>query len=198
MTAALACSDCGAELRPNKRRKGTRCRACLVIFIARDPQIRAKATATLRETLKDPALLARRGRAIGRGMRRKIRLDADYAQRQREAGRRVGLSRAGPLANPAGSDARVRAGRSISKRKRQGIPAAYWDEYYRMVHSDHIPAAEARRLVIELQEKDRRDRLRPKDVRERQREMREAEDTRSATRKLGIAFARAAAKEQRA
>jgi hypothetical protein len=193
----LLCSDCGCALKPNRKRKGTRCRSCLARHIAADPAIRARAIAAIREKMSDRTMLARRNRTLRRVMKQKMRSDPAYAERQREAARRLGKSGASARANPAGSEARIRAGRSVSKTRRRGIPAQYWDEYHRLVHRDHVPAAEARQLVIALRDKDRRAKLQPEEVRERQKDMQAAEAARRGSRKLALAMTRATGVEAR-
>lgn len=194
----LTCSDCGKGLKPNPLRKGTRCRPCLATFLARDPEIRARATAKLREALKDPKVLARRGRGTSKALRRKMRKDPDYAQRQRESGRRLGLSGAGIQRHGAGSDARVRAGRSASATKRKGVPAAYYEDYRRLVHDSHYPAEEAIRMVLELQARERKRKIKARLAGERLAGMDAESRIRLGSAVLGMAFARAAAKEARA
>jgi hypothetical protein len=181
MSGATACTGCGKALKPDPRRKGRRCRSCQAIFMARDPEIRARATASLCETLKDPKVLAKRG-------------DPEYAERQRESGRRLGLSGTGIQRYGPGSEPRVRAGRNVSKTKRKGIPAAYYEHYRRMVHDDHIPAAEALQLVLELRDKDRKRQVKAREAAERLAAMNDEARARLGSAALGMAVARAAAK----
>lgn len=188
--SALSCSDCGTDLKPNPRRTGTRCRSCIAIFIATDPEIRARARAGIRAAMKDKDMLRRRGRKISAARKLRMQTDPDFAAREIEKARKMGLSHTGMQRHGSGSEPRQRAAKTLSRTKRRGIPNGYWDEYQRVRKNYGAPAAEARRIVSEQAERDRNER-------KRLAAMSEDDRTREASRGLGAACARLVAREAR-
>jgi hypothetical protein len=146
VTAAPACSDCDAELKPNPRRLGTRCRRCNARQMATSPEKRAKCRATMKRLFEDPMYRARHRQRTLEGNRRAME-KPEVAALRREQGRRVGLLRLGASRLPAGSPPRVQAGRKRTETVLAWCPLEYRDEYRRLRCSKLIRAPEARRMI---------------------------------------------------
>jgi len=153
MTGALACSDCGAPLKPSKRRKGARCRRCTARAMAVSQEKRAKCRATMLRLFDDPMFRAAHQRRTLEGNRRAM-LKPEVAALRREQGRRVGSLRLGASRLPAGSPPRVEAGRKRTETVLGWCPLEYRDHYRWLRCTKLIRAPEARRIIEDLIRRD--------------------------------------------
>jgi len=140
----MACSDCGAEIKPSKRRKGTRCKRCTAIAVTRDPANQAKRSAALRRVWADPAQRASRVASMTEANRR-----PEMVAIRREHGKRLDHARrfAVPACGPAGSPSRVSAGKALTEFRLGWCPPGWRDAYRRLCYVDGFRAAEARHIL---------------------------------------------------
>ncbi len=143
LPAVLACSDCGAALKPCPRRKGTRCKPCTARATATDPAVKAKMSAgTTRrwaqpgERAKHSALLKARFAAHPEWIERARRLGNEHNNLARFAK---------PF--PAGHPSRISAGRKRTERLLGWCPPGYREAYRHMTNIDGLRAPEARRII---------------------------------------------------
>jgi hypothetical protein len=138
------CSVCDAKL--GRTNKSGLCRKHVASANARDPKWREKQRAGIRRKIEnDPAY---RGELRVRARKAAASRDPDV-MRERWLRDRV-WEKSNP-SNPAGSDARRRAGRSISARRLADIPAHLRDDYRHLVKVKRFSAAEAREMIAQLQ-----------------------------------------------
>lgn len=143
------CSDCGTALRPNNRRKGTRCKRCAASAMARSPEKRAKCREAMLRHFVDPHFHAAHCARIGEGIRRSLQ-DPERLADLRERGRKCGLLRMGINTYGAGSEPRLAAGRRRHDTVMAWCPIEYRAEYRRLVSTKLIRAPEARRMIEEM------------------------------------------------
>lgn len=146
---ALACSECGAALKPNPRRKGTLCRPCAARAMAISPDKREKCRIAMNRRFQEPGYKQLHVARCTAGTRRALQEDPEFRAMRAEQGRRVGLLGLGKEKNAAGSPARVKAGRKRTETMMAWCPALYRDEYRRLVRTKLIRAPEARQIVEE-------------------------------------------------
>lgn len=139
MTLALVCSDCGTSLKPNPRRKGTRCQSCTARAIAMSPAHREAVSRSMARRWRNPDEAAALSRAISAG------IGPEERERRRERGKICCNCRAAA----AGTEARLKAGRSLSWRRLGWLPLEYRDEYFGLRRNFKFRAAEARRIIEE-------------------------------------------------
>ena len=132
------CSDCPAVLPHNPRRKGTRCKSCNARAIATSPEKRAALSKAMKRRWNDPQERRRLARAVQIGC---------LKPEVREERRRRGKIGCNARAAAAGSEARKKAGRTLSKTRLGWLPASYRDEYFRLRNNMKMPAPEARRII---------------------------------------------------
>lgn len=104
------------------------------------------------------------------GLVRKLQSDPVYLERKREDMRKANMARDKEalrlrmiqnryweLSNhsrPAGHPSRIKAGRSVTATTLADIPAHLRNEYRRLNRIQHIPAAEARKIILDQHEAD--------------------------------------------
>lgn len=135
---ALACSDCAQSLKPNPRRLGTRCKGCNARAIATSPAHRAAVSRAMSRRWANPNEAAALSRAISKGC-----LKPEERERRRLAGTICCNARAAA----AGTEARQKAGRSLSRTRLGWLPLEYRDEYFRLRNNHKYSAADARRII---------------------------------------------------
>lgn len=132
------CSDCPAILPHNPCRKGTRCKPCNARHIATSPEHRAAVAKAMKRRWNDPQERRRLARAVQIGC---------LKPEVREERRRRGKIDRNVVPPPAGSEARQRAARTLSKTRLGWLPGRYREEYFRFRNNLKMPAAEARRII---------------------------------------------------
>lgn len=142
------CADCGVARFSRKPKRSPYCRACVGRHNGQSPARRAKASASMKAHLSDPHVRATHIARATDGLRRRIATDPDFAAQRREMGRRTGLMKLGTAATPAGSPARVAAGKAVSATKLAWCPPEYRDEYKYLIRTKRIPAVEARQIIL--------------------------------------------------
>lgn len=143
---ALACSDCGVPLKPNPRRKGTRCKPCSARAMATSAEKREKCRVAMKRHFAEPGFYQQHCQRIGQGIRAALK-DPERLEDLRERGRRCGLLRLGMSRHGAGSEPRVRAGQRRSATVLAWCPIEYRDAYLHLVRSKLVRAPEARRII---------------------------------------------------
>lgn len=143
MTAA-SCSDCGVSLKPNPRRLGTRCKPCNARVIATSPTHRAAVSRAMSRRWNNPNEAARLARAISAGI----------TPEERERRRARGTICCNARAAAAGTEARLKAGRTLSQTRLGWLPVEYRDEYFRLRSNHKYSAADARRIIEDQIDRD--------------------------------------------
>jgi hypothetical protein len=146
---SMTCTDCGVSI---SVKSTGRCRTCACAIANRDPEIRARKGAAMRLAYTDPAFAAKRAAGSRKAVARRM-ADPAHVEKLREMGRRYGTANLD--AARLSPEVRAKAGRSISARKLEHIPAAY-RAAYREIRAKNISAPEAERMVLEQQEADQR------------------------------------------
>jgi predicted RNA-binding Zn-ribbon protein involved in translation (DUF1610 family) len=141
------CSQCGTLIAHNPQRKGTRCRLCCIVELAKSPDKRAKCSAAMRAKLADPVYRAKQTAAITAGIRNAIATRPELADAKREHGRRLAASRSGLNAIPAGSPARIRAAAKAAETKLAWCPDAYRAAYRNLMQKGGYAASEVRAII---------------------------------------------------
>lgn len=144
MTAGATCSDCGRDLPHNPRRKGTRCKPCSARAVATSPGHREAVSRAMSRRWADPNEAFRLGKAISAG------IGPEERQRRRERGSICCNARAAA----AGTEARLKAGRSLSRTRLGWLPPEYRDDYFHLRSNFKYRAAEARRIIEAQIERD--------------------------------------------
>jgi hypothetical protein len=110
----------------------------------RDPERRAKASATLRITFADPEIREKRAEATRRGIRRSL-ADPAMREKRQKAGREFGAKN---IHHTRSAEVRAKAGRAISETKMAHIPPAYRAEYRHLIVKKHVLKRDATRIVL--------------------------------------------------
>jgi hypothetical protein len=140
-----ACSDCGGRI--SRCSKG-RCRPCASVAMRADPSYEARRIAGIRKRFKDPANRAKAAREI---MRRHME-----ARKRPEVAAKLAKNLA--IARERTHDPDVRAAylatRPAAGKKRSATAMAWCpldkrDEYARLVRTKRMPAAEARKTILD-------------------------------------------------
>lgn len=146
MTPPLTCTDCGVALKPNKRRKGTRCKLCCARALGKSEDRREKCRAAMKRLFARPGYYENHCDRTARGIRAALQCPDRMAD-LRERGRRCGKLRLGQTRHGPGSPSRVAAGRRRSETVLAWCPMEYRDDYRRLKEVDLISAPEARRMI---------------------------------------------------
>lgn len=141
------CAGCGATIKERRNRKSRLCAACNRQALGSDPVRRERNREATRARCADPERRARMAKNVSAGRRAALASDPAAMERARELGRRVGRSRTMSAKHPAGSPARMKAGRSTAETKLRWCPREYRAEYRRLILSKKFPAAEARAII---------------------------------------------------
>lgn len=134
----LKCSDCPTMLPHNPRRKGTRCKPCSARHVAKSPEHRKAASKAMSRRWKNPIERRALAQSISDGC-----MKPEIREERRERGKRQRNVKPAP----AGSEARQRGGRSLSKTRLGWLPEPYREEYFNLRTNHKAPAAEARRII---------------------------------------------------
>lgn len=137
MTAALNCTDCGKLLKPDPRRKGTRCKSCTARALATSPAHREAVSRAMSRRWANPNEAFRLGKAISAGI----------TPEERECRRARGTICCNARAAAAGTDARRKAGMSLSRTRLGWLPPEYRDDYFHLRRNFKYRAPEARRII---------------------------------------------------
>jgi hypothetical protein len=150
-TQPRTCADCSVAL--GRANQSGRCRRCLILNLAKDPAFQARRQAGIRRAFQaNPERreeYAARARAIHK-------LPQAIEARRRGAIERRIWERGNAAQGPAGSPARVRAGKKGSAAKLAWCPPHLREHYRYLVYSQHVKAAEARALILEQHEAEMR------------------------------------------
>ena len=154
--APRTCSDCPAAI--SAKSKG-RCRPCSMKRINSDPVLTAKREAAIAVYGASP-----KGRATSAANMRRYNLNLSPAERaaRSERGKRTArevLTRPDVMARSHGPEARRKAGLARTETVLGWCPPHLRDEYRRLLHKKHIPAAEARKMIETQIASDERARL---------------------------------------
>lgn len=141
------CSECGDPLpiEGNARRKGALCKPCSARAAAKSPEHREAVSRVMTRRWNDPKERARLMKAIKIGSNRPEVI---------EMRRRLGRMNQNCTAAAAGSEARKKAGRTLSKRKLGWLPDHYRPEYFKLRINHKYSAAEARLFIEDQMERD--------------------------------------------
>ena len=131
------CSDCGAQLPHNPRRKGTRCKPCSARAVATSPAHREALSRAMSRRWADPNEAYRLGRAISAGI----------GHEERERRRKRGVICCNARAAAAGTEARRKAGQSLSRTRLGWLPPEYREDYFHLRRNHKLRAPEARRII---------------------------------------------------
>lgn len=143
------CSTCSTPIRGNG--KTGKCRSCAIRALCADPEWMARRNDALRRRFQaDPAMAKTFADRL-----RKLARSPEGRQRSRESAITRRLWETSPQ-QPAGSDARKRAGRALSMTALAHIPRDYHDEYRRLTRSKRMLAADATAIILDMVEADRR------------------------------------------
>lgn len=142
---SLSCSDCGAALKPNPRRKGTRCKPCNARTLCQSAEMREALSRAMSRRWANPNEAHALGRAISAGI----------GPEERERRRHRGKIHCHVRAAAAGSEARRRAAFTLSQTRLGWLPPEYRAEYFRLRSTYKYRAKQARRLIEKQIEKDR-------------------------------------------
>ena len=140
--SASHCTDCGQQLQRNPRRLGTRCKPCSARAVATSQEHREAVSRAMSRRWANPSEAFRLGRAISAA------IGPDERARRRERGK-IGCN---ARAAAAGSEARAKAGRSLSRTRLGWLPIEYRAEYFHL-RSNHKYSAHDARQIIEGQMK---------------------------------------------
>ena len=149
-STTLVCTDCQQPLKPNARRKGTRCAPCTTRVMAKSPEKRAKVSASMKARLACPHERAAHRERCTAGLRKALATRPELLKQFQDHGRRIGTLYGGAEASPAGSPARQQTGRKRTEYFLGWCPLEYRPLYTSLRNKNRISAAEARR-VVELQ-----------------------------------------------
>lgn len=133
----LSCTECGTALPRNPRRKGTRCKSCASRARVQSEAHRAAASRAMTRRWADPEQAAALARAISSG------ITDEEKERRRQRGKICCNCRAAA----AGSEARQRAGRSLSQTRLGWCPPEYREEYFWLRRNYKMRAPEARAII---------------------------------------------------
>jgi hypothetical protein len=143
------CLDCGTPI--SVKSKG-RCRSCNCAAGNSDPKRRAKASASMKRRLADPAERERQAELTRAGVARYL-ADPQNLERRRELGRVYGAPN---IEATRSAESRAKAGRAISAVKLAHIPARFRDEYSRL-KTKGLTKAERTMIVEWLLAQERRE-----------------------------------------
>ena len=146
MAGAMTCLDCSAALGP-KNKTGL-CRRCGTIRFNKREGAGAQISATLTRKYRTDPVYRERNAAHLRAIVQRPEVKAAKSAAMK-AGRIWEMSR--PFME-AGSLARQRAGRAIRENLLGWCPFELRGEYRSLIKSKKIPAAEARRIILEQHE----------------------------------------------
>lgn len=139
-----ACTDCAKALGHNPRRKGTRCKPCNARAIATSPTHREAVSRAMSRRWADPNEATRLARAISEGI----------TPEERARRRLRGTICCNARAAASGSEARAKAGRTLSQTKLGWLPMEYRAEYFHLRSNHKCSAADARRIIEDQIERD--------------------------------------------
>tara|TARA_R110000782_G_scaffold167129_9_gene259350 strand:+ start:81867 stop:82367 length:501 start_codon:yes stop_codon:yes gene_type:complete len=134
---ATHCSDCAQPLKPNKRRKGTRCKPCNARALATSDTHREAVSCAMSRRWANPSEAFRLGKAISAGI----------GPEEREPRRARGKIGCNARAAAAGSEARAKAGRSLSRTRLGWLPVEYRGDYFHLRRNFKYRAPDARRII---------------------------------------------------
>lgn len=138
MSGPTNCSDCHEPLKPNPRRQGTRCKPCNARHIATSPSHREAVSKAMSRRWNDAHERRKLSQAISVGcLKPEVRLERS----------RRGKICCNARAAAAGSEARRKAGASLSKTRLGWLPASYRPAYFQLRQNDGFRAPEARRII---------------------------------------------------
>ncbi len=149
----LNCSDCGTPLKPNPRRLGTRCKPCGARVVAQSPDKREKCRVAMKRRFEDAAFHGLHNERIGAGIRRSLQ-DPARLEAMRASGRKCGLLNLGHNRHGPGSPERIAAGRKRTETVLGWCPLEYRTDYFNLIHTKHVRAPEARRMVEDMMARD--------------------------------------------
>lgn len=135
---SLSCSDCGAALKPNPRRKGTRCKPCASRATTTSPAMREACSRAMRRRWADPNEAEVLRNAIRQGCSTPKEIE-----RRRKDGRIPPACRI----KASEPETRRRAAFTYVQRRLDWLPLEYRDEYRRLTRGRKVRAAEARKLI---------------------------------------------------
>lgn len=129
------------------------CRACSLIKMNTDPEIKAKRTAGIKARFNDPVYAEEhRQRIIAHAN------SPEGLEHRRRHGRHIAatvLCRPDVRAKIYAPDACARRGRAIAAVKLSWCPIEYRDQYKHLVRFNHVKAVDARKMIEELIKADR-------------------------------------------
>ena len=143
-TSTANCSDCGQQLPRNPRRTGTRCKPCNARAIATSQQHREAVSRAMSRRWANPNEAFRLGRAISAGI----------GPEERASRRERGKISCNARAAAAGSEARAKAGRSLSRTRLGWLPIEYRSEYFHLRRNHKYSAYDARQIIERQIERD--------------------------------------------
>lgn len=134
-----------------RSRGAARCRSCSAKHMANDPEIQRRRREGIQRYHAQPGVKIEY-RERQRRMMEKVKADPEQMEKRREHGhwlRANVLTRPDVVAKTLSAETRKKRGASISALRMRDIPAAYRDEYQRLIRSKRIPAAEAKQIILD-------------------------------------------------
>jgi len=119
--------------------------------MATDPEIQRRRREGIRRYHAQPGVKIEY-RERQRRMMEKVKADPEQMEKRRQQGhwlRENVLTRPDVVEKTLSAETRQKRGASISALRMRDIPAAFRDEYQRLVRSKRIPAAEAKQIILD-------------------------------------------------
>lgn len=156
MIALEHCSDCSKPLQPSKVRKGKRCRSCQARVNLQHPERVRRHREAMEQIHNDPVRQEQFRESCRQAYRKSVEADPLRLERAKEHARQLGLSATGHKAPgmERGGASRRKAAETRLKTLFGWLPDQYAEDYrnFRV----KCGAAEAKRLVLEQIEKDKK------------------------------------------
>jgi hypothetical protein len=139
----ITCKTCNATL--GRGNKTGRCKRCVGAWVASQPGWREKqrdgARRSLMENPERLADLRKRAKALGRDKSVSTKRSAHFIERR--------IWEMGSAAQGAGSAARIKAGKTLSETRMAWCPRELRADYFNLVRSKGMKAAEAKALILD-------------------------------------------------
>lgn len=144
---------------PHPKSKGAkRCKSCSAKFMATDPEVQRKRREGIARYHARPGVKLEYRERMRKAME-KVKADPVLMEKRREHGRWLRanvLTRPDVVEKTLAPETRAKRAKSLSSTRLRDIPAAYRDEYRRLVNSKKASASEAKAMIIEQFKRDMR------------------------------------------
>jgi hypothetical protein len=144
---------------PHPKSKGAkRCKSCSAKFMATDPKIQRKRREGIQRYHQQPGVKLEYRERMRKALAASM-ADPAQLERRREHGRWLRanvLTRPDVVEKTLAPETRAKRAKSLSSTRMRDIPAAYRDEYRRLVDGKKASAAEAKAMILEQFKRDMR------------------------------------------